>query len=281
MQTYNDIRSLKEHLGKLRREGKTIGFVPTMGFLHEGHQSLIKRAAEENAAAVVSIFVNPVQFGPNEDFEKYPRDLERDIKAAAEAGASVLFFPDRKEIYPEGYRTYVEVEEITGVLCGASRPGHFRGVATVVTKLLNIVAPDRAYFGQKDAQQAIVIQRMVRDLNMDPEIIVCPIIREKDGLAMSSRNVYLTVEEREEAVVLSQALKLAQEMAGKGERDIHAVLSAVRSLIESKPLANIDYVEAVGTETMKPADRLEGRVLLALAVRFGNTRLIDNTILEG
>ncbi|MBZ4644894.1 MAG: pantoate--beta-alanine ligase [Petroclostridium sp.] len=280
MQIFNHIAEIKTYLRKEQKNGKIIGFVPTMGYLHEGHLSLIRRAANENDMAVVSIFVNPTQFGPAEDFERYPRDLQRDVNLAQQAGANVIFAPDVAEMYPQGYKTYVEVQEITNTLCGASRPGHFRGVTTIVTKLFNIVRPDRAYFGQKDAQQAIVIQQMTKDLDMDVEIMVCPIVREKDGLAMSSRNVYLNPQEREQAVVLSESLALAKKLIIQGERDAFKIKAAIVDKITQKPLAKIDYVSIVDAQTLKDIHHITNRVLIALAVKFGATRLIDNIIVE-
>lgn len=280
MKIIKTIHEIKEEIKKHNLKGKTVGFVPTMGYLHEGHISLVNASKKQNDITVMSIFVNPTQFGPNEDFEKYPRDTERDIKKAEEAGVDIVFLPSASEMYPEGYKTYVSVEGLTEVLCGKSRPGHFKGVTTIVTKLFNIVKPDRAYFGQKDAQQAAVIMKMVRDLDMDIEIVVCPIIREKDGLAMSSRNVYLKPEERKAAVILSKALFEAEDLIKKGCRSRDEVIEYLRKRIKSEELAQIDYVEAVNAETLEDSPLLEGKVLIAVAVRFGNTRLIDNVIVE-
>ena len=280
MNIYNSIPELKAYLRRQQADGKTIGFVPTMGYLHEGHLSLIRRSAAENDITVVSIFVNPAQFGPNEDFDRYPRNYDGDLKLSQEAGAAVIFYPAVKEMYPEGYKTYVEVSDITGILCGVSRPCFFKGVATIVAKLFNIVRPDRAYFGQKDAQQSIVIQRMAKDLDMDVSVIVCPTVREEDGLAMSSRNVYLEPEERSQALVLSQSLKLAEEMIRQGERNAPLILSKMKELISSKPLAEIDYVSIVDVSSMKETVEISGKTLIALAVKFGKTRLIDNIMLE-
>ena len=276
MEIVNNIDSIRQKLACSRRQGKSIGLVPTMGFLHEGHLSLVRRAAKENDIVVVSIFVNPTQFGPQEDFESYPRDLERDALLAEEAGANFIFYPTVGEMYPQKYETFVEVTELTKELCGRSRPGHFRGVTAVVTKLFNIILPDKAYFGQKDAQQAIVIQQMVRDLNQNVEICVCPIIREKDGLAMSSRNTYLTPEEREQSTVLSASLEMAQQMVENGERDAARIRKAIEELILSKDKTRIDYVEIVSAHNLKPIQVLFGKCLIALAVKFGATRLIDN-----
>ncbi|KXG76467.1 pantoate--beta-alanine ligase [Thermotalea metallivorans] len=281
MKIIETIAKVREAVSEARRGGKKIGFVPTMGYLHEGHLSLIKRAKEENEFVVVSIFVNPTQFGTGEDYETYPRDLARDSQLAERAGADVIFHPSVQEMYPQGYKTYVEVEGgITSRLCGASRPGHFRGVATVVTKLFHIVKPDRAYFGQKDAQQVAVIQQMVKDLNMDLEIIPCPIVREMDGLAMSSRNTYLNEEERKAALVLSRSLFGAQEMIRKGERDVQKVKEWMIDFIKDEPKASIDYVEIVDAFTLEAIEEIQGDVLIALAVKIGRTRLIDNIRLE-
>lgn len=259
------------------REGKSVGFVPTMGYLHEGHLSLVKRAREENEIVVVSIFVNPTQFGPNEDYNRYPRDLNRDLKLLEPYNVDVVFHPSVDEMYPEGYKTYVEVLDITERLCGKSRPGHFRGVTTVCTKLFNIVKPTRAYFGKKDFQQLVVIKRMVKDLNMDIEIVPMPIVREPDGLAMSSRNTYLNEEERKAATCLYRALKKAQELFEKGERDPKRLKEEITRIIESERLAKIDYVEVVDPENFLPVDKLTEGTLVALAVKIGPARLIDNT----
>lgn len=280
MKLVETISELKAIIRSNKSEGKTIGLVPTMGYLHEGHLSLVKRSVQDNDFTVMSIFVNPTQFGPNEDFEKYPRDMERDLRLAESVGADVVFAPCVTEMYPDGYKTYVEVEDITKVLCGLSRPGHFKGVTTVVNKLFNIVEPDKAYFGQKDAQQVIVIKKMVRDLNMDLEIVTCPIIRESDGLAMSSRNVYLSKEERAAAVILSKSLFEAEELIKKGEKSTRKVIEYIRNRIMSEKFADIDYVEVVSTDGLGKLEEISGSVLIALAVRFGKTRLIDNIILE-
>ncbi len=280
MRLVEKISDLKAIIRSNKKMGKTIGFVPTMGYLHEGHLSLVKTSVHDNDFTVMCIFVNPTQFGPNEDFEKYPRDMERDLRLAESAGVDVVFSPSVAEMYPESYKTYVEVEDITKVLCGLSRPVHFKGVTTVVNKLFNIVEPDKAYFGQKDAQQVIVIKKMVRDLNMNLEIITCPIVRESDGLAMSSRNVYLNKEERAEAVVLSKSLFEAKEMINKGEKSAEKIVEFIRGRIMLQKLADIDYVEVVSADSLERLDNLEGSILIALAVRFGKTRLIDNVILE-
>ncbi len=280
MEVFENIPAMKQFVRMKKAEGKTIGFVPTMGYLHSGHLSLIKKSTSQNDVTVISIFVNPTQFGENEDLDQYPRDFERDCRLVQEAGADAVFFPTAGMMYPEGYKTYVEVVDITKRLCGVTRPTHFKGVTTVVTKLFHIVAPDRAYFGQKDAQQLLVIRRMVKDLNMDIEIVGCPIIRETDGLAMSSRNLYLSREERTQATVLNQSLEMAEKMIDSGERNSAALKKAITKEIEEMELARIDYVELVDTESLLPAQQITGEVLIALAVYFGKTRLIDNRILE-
>ncbi|MCW3489977.1 pantoate--beta-alanine ligase [Dethiobacter alkaliphilus] len=280
MQIIRDITTLRQHIKKARQAGKTVGFVPTMGYLHPGHLSLLHQARNENDLTVLSIFVNPLQFGVGEDYEEYPRDLEADAAQAETAGCDLIFAPTVKEMYPKGYATFVDVERLTETLCGASRPGHFRGVTTVVTKLFNIVTPDRAYFGQKDAQQALVLRKMARDLNMDLQVLIMPTIREKDGLAMSSRNTYLSPEERTQATVLSRSLRQAQEKIKHGERDANKITEFITQTIQSEPLANIDYVAIVDTDEIKPTETINGQTLIALAVRFGKTRLIDNIIVE-
>ena len=280
MEVFENIPAMKQFVRMKKAEGKTIGFVPTMGYLHSGHLSLIEKSTSQNDVTVISIFVNPTQFGENEDLDQYPRDFERDCRLAQEAGADAVFFPTAGMMYPEGYKTYVEVVDITKRLCGVTRPTHFKGVTTVVTKLFHIVAPDRAYFGQKDAQQLLVIRRMVKDLNMDIEIVGCPIVRETDGLAMSSRNLYLSEEERTQATVLNQSLEMAEKMIDSGERDSNMVKKAIKEKIGTMDLARIDYVELVDTESLLPAQQITGEVLIALAVYFGKTRLIDNRILE-
>jgi pantoate--beta-alanine ligase len=277
MRTVASIQELRALLKDVRP--KTVGFVPTMGYLHEGHLSLVDKAKEMADIVVMSIFVNPLQFGPNEDLDSYPRDIERDSRLAESRGVDILFFPSVEEMYPPGSKTIVSVKDITDALCGASRPGHFDGVATVVTKLFNIVQPDYAFFGMKDAQQVAVITRMVRDLNMPVEVVPCPIIREADGLAMSSRNVYLSAEERKQALVLSRSLKKAQEMVERGARDVAALREAITATIQESPLAEIDYIEIRSYPELAPLTELRGPCLIALAVRFGRTRLIDNIIL--
>lgn len=266
---------------KIRRENRTIGFVPTMGALHEGHLSLVREARQMADVVIVSIFVNPTQFNQQNDFDKYPRDLMSDASLLADFSVDYIFAPDQEEIYPPGFATYVYVEGLTETLEGASRPGHFRGVATVVTILLNTIRPDFAFFGQKDAQQIAVINRLARDLGFDTEIVVLPTVREQSGLAMSSRNQRLSPEEREKAAVIYQAMRAAKLAARDGERDTAALHEIVRSRIESEPLARIDYIALVDNETLETVDRIgENPVLLAVAVYFGDVRLIDNTIIN-
>ena len=274
------VKELREYLAGQRAASKTVGLVPTMGFLHEGHLSLIREAKAENDVVVVSDFVNPTQFGPNEDFESYPRNIEQDTELALSAGADVIFYPSVSEMYPPESSTYVEVEgNITRVLCGASRPTHFRGVTTVVNKLFNIVEPNKAYFGQKDAQQVAVLTKMVKDLHMDIELIICPIVREPDGLAMSSRNTYLSAEERKQAVILNQALKKAKNAFANGEKDVVKLTGIITDKINEMPLAVIDYVSILDFPSLKPIITIEKDALAAVAVKFGKTRLIDNEIL--
>lgn len=280
MQLLKTVAEVRQWVKERREQKQSIGFVPTMGYLHEGHLTLARRARECCEAVIMSIFVNPTQFGPQEDFERYPRDLERDLKLAGEVGVDAVFAPEVAEMYPPGYATYVEVEGLTAILCGASRPGHFRGVATVVTKLFNIVQPDRAFFGQKDYQQAVVIQRLVQDLNIPVEIITVPTVREPDGLALSSRNKYLNAEERKQALSLYRALKLGEKMILSGERRVEVVQQAMAREISSQPLARIDYVSINDAETLKPLEEIGGKVLLAVAVWIGKTRLIDNLVVE-
>jgi pantoate--beta-alanine ligase len=277
------IQTVAEMRKELKKQTGTIGFVPTMGFLHQGHLSLVERARKENDVVVLSIFVNPLQFGPNEDYDRYPRDLDRDAGLAEKAGVDFIFHPDVKEMYPEAPLTQVDVKQITERLCGKSRPGHFAGVATVVSKLFHIIQPDRAYFGLKDAQQVAVIEQMVRDLHFPVTIVPCPIVREEDGLAMSSRNVYLSPEEREQALVISQALQQAKERVEKGELvEARDVIRFISEQIETRPLARIEYVEAVSYPKLEPVERLDRPpVLVAVAVHFGKTRLIDNFLYEG
>ena len=274
------INELRDRVKGWKSQGLRVGFVPTMGYLHEGHESLIKRASEENDKVVVSIFVNPIQFGPKEDLSTYPRDLERDSKVCEGAGADIIFHPKSEEMYFEDFSTFVDMNGLTSGLCGKSRPTHFRGVCTVVTKLFNIVSPDRAYFGEKDAQQLAIIKRMVRDLNIDVEVIGCPIVREKDGLAKSSRNTYLSMEERSAATILSKALNIAREKIKDGERTSSNIISTIKEIIESEKLARIDYIEVVDSFSMEGVDTIEKSVLVAIAVFIGKTRLIDNFTYE-
>jgi pantoate--beta-alanine ligase len=277
MKVNHTVDTVRSIVKEAKNANKTVGLVPTMGFLHEGHLSLMKRAKEENDLVVVSIFVNPTQFGPNEDLASYPRDLERDMALCASAGVDVIFNPSVEEMYPEGYSTYVNCEgRITATLCGASRSGHFKGVTSVVSKLFNIVSPDRAYFGQKDAQQVAVIEKMVRDLNMDIQIMPCEIVRESDGLALSSRNTYLTKEERQEALVLNQALKLAKNAIEAGERRASVIIEKMKQHVLTAPSAEIDYIQVVSARTLEDLEVLEGDVLIAMAVKIGKPRLIDN-----
>ncbi|GAB6071756.1 pantoate--beta-alanine ligase [Venenivibrio stagnispumantis] len=274
MKVITDIKQMKDTIKSLKKEGKSVGFVPTMGYLHQGHLSLLECSKKENDITVLSIFVNPLQFGKNEDLDRYPRDFERDKNMAKDA--DIIFYPDYKDMYPQDFQTYVEVVELTKGLCGAYRPGHFRGVTTVVMKLFNIVNPDRAYFGKKDYQQYIVIKQMVKDLNMDIEIIGCPIVREEDGLAMSSRNKYLSEEERKQATGISKALFKAKEEFEKGERNPEKLKEIAKNVLYSYPLINLQYLEIVDGETLKQKQIVEKGDIMAIAVYVGNTRLIDN-----
>lgn len=280
MKIVNKVRQMQVLSDKFKKEGKKIAFVPTMGYFHKGHLSLMERGRELADILVISIFVNPIQFGPGEDFMEYPRDLERDLSLAEGVGVDVVFIPEAEEMYPPDYQTYLEVTGLTQHLCGLFRPGHFRGVTTVVAKLFNIVKPDIALFGLKDYQQYIVIKRMVRDLNYDIEVVGCPIIREEDGLAMSSRNTYLTPEQRKSALCLYQGIKLAERLVREGQRDAKIIIKEVIDYIESKPYTQIDYVKICHPETLDDLEYLNDKALLALAVRVGKARLIDNTILE-
>ena len=274
------IKDVRERVNDWKREGLTVGFVPTMGYLHEGHKSLMQAARANNDRVVVSVFVNPMQFGPNEDLESYPRDFEKDSALCESVGVDLIFHPEPEEMYADGFCSYVDMNGLTTELCGKSRPIHFRGVQTVVLKLFNIVKPDRAYFGQKDAQQLAVIRRMVKDLNVDTEIVGCPIVREADGLAKSSRNTYLNLDERKAALILSRSLKLGRELIENGETDSNAVIKAITDSINTEPLAKIDYVDVVDFDTITPVDRIGKSVLVAIAVYIGKTRLIDNFIIE-
>ncbi len=280
MKIIRDFEALKYHINKAKRDGKTVGFVPTMGFLHEGHISLLKEAGRQTDYVVLSIFVNPMQFGVGEDYEEYPRDLENDGRKAEQAGCHIIFYPEVKAMYPSGYSTYVNVEDISEPLCGGSRPGHFRGVTTVVAKLFNLVEPDKAFFGQKDAQQSLIVKRMVEDLNMNLEVVVCPTFREDDGLAMSSRNAYLKPEERAAAVVLYHTLIEVRDKIISGERDAAVIKNFMINSIDKEVLASRQYVEVVDAHTLQNIEHIEGATLLALAVKFGSTRLIDNIMVE-
>jgi pantoate--beta-alanine ligase len=260
--------------------GKSLGLVPTMGFLHEGHISLVRRCRAENGVTAVSIFVNPIQFGPGEDLASYPRDMERDLSVLEQEGVDMVFAPLPEQMYADNFSVHVDEEDLSKGLCGASRPGHFRGVCTVVTKLFNIIRPDRAYFGQKDYQQLQVIKRMVRDLNMPVEVVSCPIVREKDGLAMSSRNLYLTPEERQSALLLNRSLAMARDMVKAGEKSQNNIRQAVMDMLNSDPALSIDYVELKDAEDLKDISEVSRKAVLALAVRVGRARLIDNTVLD-
>ncbi len=281
MRTIQTVGGMRTAAGEARSGRKTVGLVPTMGYLHEGHLSLVRQSLKKADTTVVSIFVNPLQFGPREDFERYPRDPKRDAALLEREGVDILFQPEDLEMYPEGFRTTVEVGGLQDRLCGRSRPGHFKGVATVVLKLFNIVEPDLAFFGQKDAQQATILRRMADDLNLAVKIEVLPIVRESDGLAMSSRNAYLNPDERRAARVLFRSLEEARRMWARGERASVPIREQMLRLIGEEPLAKVEYVEIVDPRTLESVDRPEADVLVALAVFFGRTRLIDNTVLEG
>ena len=274
------IEEVRAQVKAWRAEGLTVGLVPTMGYLHEGHQSLIARSVAENDRTVVSDFVNPIQFGPTEDLATYPRDIERDAALCDSTGANLIFHPEADEMYAPDFCTYVDMDHLTKGLCGKTRPIHFRGVCTVVSKLFHIVQPDRAYFGQKDAQQLAVIRRMVRDLNMPLTIVGCPIIREEDGLAKSSRNTYLSAEERKAALCLSRGLNKGKAAVEAGETDAEKVKAIITAEIEAEPLSRIDYVEIVDWNNLEPVSSTEGSILAAVAVYIGKTRLIDNFIIE-
>ena len=283
MKIINEIDKMRVYSRIMKKDSKSIGFVPTMGYLHDGHVSLIKNARKQNDIVVLSIFVNPIQFAPGEDYEKYPRNAAKDEEIAKGEGVDVIFYPNKEDMYPNGYSTYVEVENLSEGLCGLSRPGHFKGVSTVVMKLFQIVKPDIAYFGQKDAQQAIVIKKMVNDLNMDIIIKVLPIVREPDGLAMSSRNEYLNKKERESATVLYQALKKAEGLFSGGERNAKKIIDSIQGLIKQDLIktintAKIDYIKAVDMNSLEDIDEIKNEALITLAVSIGKTRLIDNII---
>jgi pantoate--beta-alanine ligase len=280
MKIIKTVMEMRAALKCFRDEGNIIGFVPTMGYLHQGHLSLIRSARKSSDIVVTSIFVNPTQFGPQEDLDRYPRNLKQDAELAEQEGVDYIFNPDVSEMYPEGYKTYVFVEELSDKMCGASRLGHFRGVTTIVLKLFNIIQPQLAYFGQKDAQQAIIVRRMVEDLNLDIKIEVEPIVREADGLAMSSRNAYLNSEERKAALVLYRSLKLAEKLIKQGERDSSAIEHEMRKIINQEPLAKIDYIAIVDNRNLQELDIIKKEVLIALAVHIGKTRLIDNIVIQ-
>lgn len=279
MKIVETVKEVREQVKEWKKQGLTVGFVPTMGYLHEGHKSLMDAARKDNDKVVVSIFVNPMQFGPTEDLATYPRDLDHDAALCESAGVDLIFHPEPEEMYEKDFCSFVDMTGLTEGLCGKTRPIHFRGVCTVVNKFFNIVTPDRAYFGQKDGQQLAVIKRMVRDLNMDIEIIGCSIVREEDGLAKSSRNTYLSPEERKAALILSKTVALGKELA-KTEKDANKVVEAMKKNIETEPMAKIDYVEAVDALSMEPVEKLEGACMLAMAVYIGKTRLIDNTLIN-
>lgn len=280
MQSVSKIKEVREIIKDWKSGGFSIGFVATMGYLHAGHKSLIELARQQNDRVVVSVFVNPTQFGPNEDFAKYPRDIEHDWQICQEAGADLLFAPAVTEMYPDNNLAYIDLKELGDNLCGASRPGHFRGVCTVVGKLFNIITPDQAYFGQKDAQQLAIIKKMVKDLNFAVKIIACPIVREPDGLALSSRNAYLSTQQRQAALILSQSLQAAQELLLKGERDAQVIREFISEQIASEPLVKSDYIELVDSLTLKPVKNITAPILVAAAIYVGKTRLIDNFLFE-
>lgn len=279
MKVVKTIKETREIVAAWRKEGLSVGLVPTMGYLHEGHQSLIAKSVSENDRTVVSVFVNPIQFGPNEDLEAYPRDLERDMQLVEATGGDLIFNPEPSEMYPSHFTSFIDTTETTELLCGAVRPIHFRGVCTVVGKLFNIVRPDRAYFGQKDAQQLATIRRFVRDLDFGIDIVPCPIIREDDGLAKSSRNTYLNAEERQAALILSKSLALGKKAIEEGEKDAKKVIEIIKSNLATEPLARVDYVEVVDFENIQRVDTIAGETLVAIAVYIGKTRLIDNFII--
>lgn len=280
MKIISKIQEMKKVTSELKSGSLSVGLVPTMGYLHEGHLSLVRESLRKTDRTVVSIFINPSQFGPREDFKKYPRDLRQDAEILEKEGVNFVFIPDAAKMYPKGYRAYVEVHEVQDKLCGRSRPGHFRGVCTVVLKLFHIVQPDVSFFGQKDAQQAIILKRMVKDLDMDVKIEVLPIVRDEDGIALSSRNTYLSHEERKAALCLSESLQEARSMIEKGERDTRRVIRRMKEIVHKEPLARIDYVEIVEMEELDPIPWIEKEAMIALAVFIGDTRLIDNAIID-
>ncbi|MHB1313954.1 MAG: pantoate--beta-alanine ligase [Christensenellales bacterium] len=276
MREMTTIQETRQTVKAWKAQNLTVGFVPTMGYLHPGHISLIKRAKQENDRVAVSIYVNPLQFGPNEDYEKYPRNRTRDLALCKEAGADLVFAPTTAEMCASDTLTFVDIQGLGDHLCGASRPGHFQGVCTIVSKLFHIIMPDKAYFGEKDAQQLAIIKRMVQDLNFDLQIVPCPIVREEDGLAMSSRNAYLSDQERKAAVILSKSLQSAKQLLDSGEKDAQVIRQGIISQIQTEPLAKINYVEIVDAGTLQPVNAVAAPVLVAAAVHFGKTRLIDN-----
>ena len=280
MKILKTIQETKKVVAELKSSGRSIGFVPTMGAIHEGHLSLVRSSLNQADRTVVSIFVNPTQFGPREDFKRYPRNLKLDLEILENEGVDFVFVPEAEEVYPDGYKTYVEVHKLQDKLCGRSRPGHFRGVCTVVLKLFHIIKPDISFFGQKDAQQAIILKRMVKDLDMDGKIEVLPTVRNEEGIALSSRNEYLSPEERKAALCLSKSLKKARSMIEKGERDAEKIIRKMREIINEEPLVRIDYVEIVGMEELDLLPRIEEEALIALAVFIGKARLIDNAIVR-
>lgn len=279
MKIVGTAKEVREQVKVWRKEGLSVGYVPTMGYLHEGHASLMKKSVEDNDKTVASIFVNPMQFGPTEDLEAYPRDLDRDAALCEQIGVDLIFHPEVEEMYEDGFCSFVDMNGLTKGLCGKTRPTHFRGVCTVVNKFFNIVKPDRAYFGQKDAQQLAVIKRMVADLNMDIEIIGCPIVREEDGLAKSSRNTYLSEEERSAALCLSKSIFLAESLVKDGEMSAEIIKAEMRKVLDAEPLARVDYVEVVNSLSIEPVTQIKPGTLIAIAVYIGKTRLIDNTII--
>ncbi len=279
MKVVGTIKEVRELVKNWKKDGETVGFVPTMGYLHEGHGSLITKAREDNDKVVVSIFVNPMQFGPTEDLDSYPRDLEKDSRFCESLGVDLIFHPEPEEMYHEDFSSYVDMSVLTEELCGLSRPVHFRGVCTVVNKLFNIVQPDNAYFGEKDAQQLAIIKHMVQDLNMDVNVVGCPIVREEDGLAKSSRNTYLSAEERKAALILSKTVALGKKLVAEGETNADVLVAKMKANIETEPLAKIDYVKAVNGLTMQQQKEIKAPMLVAMAVYIGKTRLIDNFIL--
>jgi len=280
MKVISTIKQLRAELEKERQEAKTIGLVPTMGYFHDGHLELMRKARDECDVVVVSLYVNPTQFAPTEDFEDYPRDPKRDLQLAEDAGVDYLFRPSNEEMYLPEHLTFVEVEEMTKKLCGASRQHHFRGVTTIVAKLFNIAQPDRAYFGQKDSQQVAVIKKMVGDLNFNLDVVVVPTVREKDGLAMSSRNTYLSVTEREDAKVISESLQYAKKLIDSGERSAQTIRSEMAGLVRSKPLVNLEYISICDNETLEELSKVDAETLIALAAKVGKARLIDNIVIK-